>query len=160
MNLDFASLPVNHRANLDQVAFFYGLNPLQLHSLAFNYSTNNSGVELNQQSPKRARISPAYPMAPPNSAHGLARNDAEQLLEHGFEATGSGPGLNGPFPLESDGGSRLASTLVNSLRVVLCQNCLTRCDGQESMCSCSHILRYTAPMSPESCRHTITNLPF
>lgn len=135
VDLGFASLPPDHRDHLDQVAFFYGLNAFQLHSLLYNYATSGSSEEPNLQSPKKPRISPSYPMAPPSSANGLDRSDPNRIPQHGLEAGGPGANFNGSYPLELDGASRLTTSLAN-LKVVLCQNCLTRCDGQDSTSSC------------------------
>lgn len=72
-------------------------------------------------------------MAPSSSAHPLDRSDPDRISQHGMEPGGSSSGFNGPYPLAMDGGSRLVNSLT-SLRVALCQNCLSRCDGQDSMC--------------------------
>lgn len=83
-------------------------------------------------------------MAPPSSAHGLDRSDPDRISQHGLEPGESGSGFNGSYPLDLDGGSRLANGLAN-LKVVLCQNCLTRCDGQDSTWPMSWHKRLPSP---------------
>lgn len=131
VDLGFASLPPDHRDRLDEVAFFYGLNAFQLHLLLYNYATGGSSIDTNLQPLKKPRTSTSYPMAPPSSANGLDGSDPNRTPQHGLEAGGPGANFNASYPLGLDGGSRLTSSLAN-LKVVLCQNCLNRCDGQDS----------------------------
>lgn len=72
-------------------------------------------------------------MAPSSSAHPMDRSDPDRISQNGMEPGGFASGFNGPYPLAMDGGSRLVNGLT-SLRAIMCQNCLSRFDGQDSMC--------------------------
>lgn len=135
LELQFSNLPVAHRFQLDQTALFYGLTGYQLHYLIWNSVGGGNSFELNVPSSKRQRIT--YQMAPQHSIQGIDGDDQERMPrtgppEQGSEPTGPASGLGGSYSFALDG-TRIASSLA-SLKVV-CQNCLTRCDGQDSMCS-------------------------
>jgi hypothetical protein len=134
VELDYNTLPLDHRSHLDQVALFYGISAPQVHSLVYNYATGSSGVDIHRQFFKRPRITPAYPMTPLSSAHLPSRNGPDQASDHGLGPRGQSQGFHGSQAFEFDGTSRLANGLAN-LKVVLCHNCLTRCDEHESTSS-------------------------